>query len=896
MACRELRDGIPLSAMFGSGVRGTSDRRACCDLCARLDRVLQLFVPRLVTLEDSGQACDCCGGEHPSRGCQRPRPVQRRALRIPGALLAEAEDRHGHVCGVGECVEGRRMSLNGNHVSLAEHPRPYYEERGQPGAGEPGAISVADSHIPQQVKWIEAAAAPSLPGDAYAAGVVPSACIPVGGGELIVSLRRITALIAGQPVQPLLYGHLVVVDDVIGEPSKTYFFGPACGIVGVVVNLAVVQVNAAVRAMFGQQDQGRSSGRVQIQCHPGGVVQPGSAQVEPAADMRFRTVDPAARIQVLADHVLADGEPAGRQRRTGIVCELRPLKVEVSADAGAGQADLAACREAVAAEHVPAYGEPVGVKCRTVLVWSVVVREFRPLEVEVSADAGAGQADLPYRGEELGLAASGRGLMTEHVLAYGQPVSVKCRTVLIWSVMVRGFRSREVRLVEMEVSADVGTDQADFADRGEAIAAEHVVADGEPVGSQGGSVVVGDARAVQMEAPADPGAGQNHLSARGEYAVEEYVTGGPKLPGCEPGQVGAGQADRGRGGVAEIGWFIKVAIPQHQRALEGNGFHVEPASDARAAQPNRPQAAPFGSPFPSEHCAQQVSSDRPARGPVSSAGGIVQFRFSGPYVSEVSRRGLAHQFAFGIAQVGGGRHGSGAPRICSAVVPRAYVGAPPNGGGLGDVVDGGGPAGCVGDGHAEQVAQGADVSAGGLDFLVDAVQADVLGGDGELLADPVRGDRAGRLPAASVDEQVGVDTGRPGHGPVREVGVDAVADGHGQQDHPVIQVKPAAADVDELEPSQLPHRDGVVGEQGGDHGAGRAGRVQGLPQGRQVDRGRDRHGLGGDVNAEGGVGEDQLAGSQDTEDRPQALDHGGAVLPRGRQGAEDVSDGDLEQG
>ena len=59
------------------------------------------------------------------------------------------------------------------------------------------------------------------------------------------------------------------------------------------------------------------------------------------------------------------------------------------------------------------------------------------------------------------------------------------------------------------------------------------------------------------------------------------------------------------------------------------------------------------------------------------------------------------------------------------------------------MVDGGGPAGGVGDGHAEQVAQGADVSAGGLGFLVDAVQADVLGGDGELLADPGRGDRAG---------------------------------------------------------------------------------------------------------------------------------------------------------
>ena len=76
------------------------------------------------------------------------------------------------------------------------------------------------------------------------------------------------------------------------------------------------------------------------------------------------------------------------------------------------------------------------------------------------------------------------------------------------------------------------------------------------------------------------------------------------------------------------------------------------------------------------------------------------------------------------------------------------------------------------DVEAEDVADAADVSAGGVDFLEDAVFSQRLGtkvgsGPGELFAD--RGEAGGAAPAdeevggaAPADEEVGVDAGRPG--------------------------------------------------------------------------------------------------------------------------------------
>ena len=123
---------------------------------------------------------------------------------------------------------------------------------------------------------------------------------------------------------------------------------------------------------------------------------------------------------------------------------------------------------------------------------------------------------------------------------------------------------------------------------------------------------------------------------------------------------------------------------------------------------------------------------------------IVKFRNIGPAVDEGACNNGGQQLSFGSAELLfietwtliWGDHRS-TPSKCSVAVGLSGWAISARRGGLCDVVDGGGPAGGVGDGHAEQVAQGADVSAGGLDFLVDAVQADVLGGDGELLADPV---------------------------------------------------------------------------------------------------------------------------------------------------------------
>src|SRR6266536_4781509 len=59
----------------------------------------------LVAFEDAGQASDHHGGQHPPRADQHPRPAQRRALRQPGALLAEIHDRQQHVQGVHGRVE-----------------------------------------------------------------------------------------------------------------------------------------------------------------------------------------------------------------------------------------------------------------------------------------------------------------------------------------------------------------------------------------------------------------------------------------------------------------------------------------------------------------------------------------------------------------------------------------------------------------------------------------------------------------------------------------------------------------------------------------------------------------------------------------------------------------------
>jgi hypothetical protein len=54
------------------------------------------------------------------------------------------------------------------------------------------------------------------------------------------------------------------------------------------------------------------------------------------------------------------------------------------------------------------------------------------------------------------------------------------------------------------------------------------------------------------------------------------------------------------------------------------------------------------------------------------------------------------------------------------------------------VLDGDSRAGGVGDGPAQEVAHGADISADGLDFPVVAIQADVLDGNGEVAANPGR--------------------------------------------------------------------------------------------------------------------------------------------------------------
>ena len=92
--------------------------------------------------------------------------------------------------------------------------------------------------------------------------------------------------------------------------------------------------------------------------------------------------------------------------------------------------------------------------------------------------------------------------------------------------------------------------------------------------------------------------------------------------------------------------------------------------------------------------------------------------------------------------------------------------------------------GGAGDGQAEQVGEDAQIAACGDGLVEDPVEADVLAGHAELIADPGLVHGSGMRPAADVDEQVRVDRGGPGRAAVVEVGAEPVADRVGEQDRP----------------------------------------------------------------------------------------------------------------
>jgi len=188
------------------------------------------------------------------------------------------------------------------------------------------------------------------------------------------------------------------------------------------------------------------------------------------------------------------------------------------------------------------------------------------------------------------------------------------------------------------------------------------------------------------------------------------------------------------------------------------------------------------------------------------------------------------------------------------------------------------------------------VDVGGVNLGEDAVLSQGLGAEpcsspAELLADrdePWRADPA--------DEEVGVDAGRPGPVAVVEPGAEAYTYRASQGDVPAVEVEASVDDVGELQPGELLGREGVEGDQGDRERYGGVGRVQGLADSRGVE-GQGRGGIHGrDGHAPGGVGEDQLAGLEHFEKRPQSVLGPVASGPGWRPRRSHLCGGDLGQG
>ncbi|WP_395365218.1 hypothetical protein ACHGLA_30815 [Streptomyces sp. YH02] len=107
------------------------------------------------------------------------------------------------------------------------------------------------------------------------------------------------------------------------------------------------------------------------------------------------------------------------------------------------------------------------------------------------------------------------------------------------------------------------------------------------------------------------------------------------------------------------------------------------------------------------------------------------------------------------------------------------------------------------DGEPKEIADTSYVAAGGVDFLEDAVFAEGLGFDTKFDPREAPADAVRAGAGAPVDEQVRVDGGRPGPGPVVEVCRQAGAYGAGEGDGPVVDGEAAVADIGQSELLQL---------------------------------------------------------------------------------------------
>ena len=191
------------------------------------------------------------------------------------------------------------------------------------------------------------------------------------------------------------------------------------------------------------------------------------------------------------------------------------------------------------------------------------------------------------------------------------------------------------------------------------------------------------------------------------------------------------------------------------------------------------------------------------------------------------------------------------------------------------MIDGVGVADGCGDGHAEQVAQPADVAACGVCLVEDAVfvQRLAAAGDVECQPQPSVPHWVGRDGAADVDEQVRVGRVRPSGGSVVELGAQCLVDRLGEQDGSVAEMESPVSQVGELQRSDLSAAKAVEGDEGGERSPGGIRRVEGFADDAWIERQRAGHRAGHRVRIRlVGLAKTSLAGFEHGEDRPEASD------------------------
>ena len=101
----------------------------------------------------------------------------------------------------------------------------------------------------------------------------------------------------------------------------------------------------------------------------------------------------------------------------------------------------------------------------------------------------------------------------EHVLAHGQPRGDERVTAGV----------AELGTIEVEAPADLRSREPDLALCGETVAAEHGAVDPQPIGEQGESAAVVESRALKAEQPADVTAEHNPAICREAVALHVLI-------------------------------------------------------------------------------------------------------------------------------------------------------------------------------------------------------------------------------------------------------------------------------------------------------------------------------------------------------------------------------------